>query len=148
MLNRSIHFLLVEDDDAHAELVILALSQNRVPNTVARVADGEQALAYLQNKAPYHDSQRPDVILLDLKLPRLDGHELLQILKEDASLRSIPVVVLTTSAAEADRARAYQNHANSYLVKQTDYSKFNQMVQDLKLYWCMWNQPAAALPNL
>jgi len=135
------HFLLVEDDDAHAELVMLALSQNRVANTVDRVADGEQALHYLQHTAPFQDKPRPDVVLLDLKLPRMDGHELLQVIKQDASLRTIPIVVLTTSAAEADRARAYHNHANSYLVKPVDFDKFNQMVQDLKLYWCVWNQP-------
>lgn len=120
---------------------MMALAQNRVTNTVFRVSDGEEALAYLRHRPPYADCPRPDVVLLDLKLPRVDGHEVLQHLKDDPDLSLIPVVVLTTSAAEADRARAYQNHANSYLVKPVDFDKFNQMVQDLKLYWCIWNQP-------
>lgn len=141
MTSRIVHFLLVEDDDAHAELIMMALAQNRVTNTVFRVSDGEEALAYLRHRPPYADCPRPDVVLLDLKLPRVDGHEVLQHLKDDPDLSLIPVVVLTTSAAEADRARAYQNHANSYLVKPVDFDKFNQMVQDLKLYWCIWNQP-------
>ncbi len=124
----------------------MALAQNRVANTVDRVADGEQALAYLRREGSFREAPRPDIILLDLKLPGIDGHEVLAVLKKDPSLCCIPVVVLTTSAAEADRARAYYNHANSYLTKPVDFEKFNQMVQDLKLYWCVWNQPPVVPP--
>jgi CheY-like chemotaxis protein len=76
-----------------------------------------------------------------LKLPKIDGHEVLREIKQDPVLKVIPVVVLTTSGAESDRARAYQEHANSYLVKPLDFSKFREMADDLQLYWGMWNQP-------
>jgi chemotaxis family two-component system response regulator Rcp1 len=81
------------------------------------------------------------VILLDLRLPRMDGHEVLASIKTDPLLRRIPVVILTTSQAESDRARAYSAHANSYLVKPLDFVRFHDMIQDLKMYWAVWNQP-------
>ena len=144
MGTKPIHFLLVEDDDDHAFLVERALNDNHVSNAVDRVADGEQALAYLRQQGEFADKALPDVILLDLKLPKVDGHEVLHELKDDAGLRTIPVVVLTTSQAESDKAKAYYNHANSYLTKPVDFEKFHQMIKDLKLYWCVWNQPPAA----
>ena len=137
------HFLLVEDDDDHAEIVRRTLLHNRVSNTVDRVADGEEALSYLRQEPPYDDRPRPDVILLDLKLPKLNGHEVLTAVKNEPSLRTIPTVVLTTSEAESDRHRAYDNHANSYLVKPVDFQRFRQMVDDLNLYWGLWNSPPA-----
>jgi CheY-like chemotaxis protein len=137
-----LHFLLVEDDDAHALIAMRTLQRNRVANTIDRVADGEAALAYLRRQPPYADRPRPDVILLDLKLPRVDGHEVLAGIKEDPDLRDIPVVVLTTSDAETDRMRAYSHHANSYLVKPIDFERFRQMVDDLCLYWGVWNRPS------
>ena len=142
MPERLIHFLLVEDDDSHAKLTLRSLRSNRVANTVDRVADGAQAMQYLRRESAFVDRPRPDVILLDLKLPKLDGHEVLQRVKEDPALRDIPVVILTTSDAETDRARAYLHHANSYLVKPVDFEKFRQMVQELCLYWGIWNAPA------
>jgi len=141
MSARPVRFLLVEDDDAHAELVELALEENRVVNQLSRVRDGTEALAFLRQQAPYESQSRPDVVLLDLKLPSLDGHEVLRIVKNDESLKSIPVVVLTTSAAEADRARAYMEHANSYVVKPVDFDQFHRLVRDLQLYWSVWNAP-------
>jgi CheY-like chemotaxis protein len=143
MDERLLHFLLVEDDDDHAAIVLRTLQRNRISNTVDRVADGEQALAYLRQQPPYADRPRPDVILLDLKLPRLDGHEVLSTIKSEPGLRTIPTVVLTTSDAEIDRHRAYDNHANSYLVKPVDFQRFRQMVEDLNLYWGVWNRPSA-----
>jgi CheY-like chemotaxis protein len=143
MEGRLFHFLLVEDDDDHAAIVLRTLQRNRVSNTVDRVADGEQALHYLRQQPPYVGRPRPDVILLDLKLPKLDGHEVLAAIKAEPALRSIPTVVLTTSDAEIDRLRAYSNHANSYLVKPVDFQRFRQMVEDLNLYWGVWNQPPA-----
>ena len=140
---KPLHFLLVEDDEDHANLVQMALADNRVANTVDHVLDGAAALCYVRREAPYEDRGRPDVILLDLKLPKLDGHEVLAQLKEDSDLRSIPVVVLTSSEAEADRAKAYLRHANSYLTKPLDFDRFHQMIQDLKYYWSVWNQPPA-----
>jgi CheY-like chemotaxis protein len=134
------HFLLVEDDDAHAELVLLGLEEGRLGNTVDRVADGAAALGYVRREGKYAQAPRPDVILLDLRLPRVEGHQVLEALKNDEDLRAIPVVVLTTSATEADKAKAYSNHANSYLVKPPDFEKFQQMIKDLRCYWAVWNE--------
>lgn len=141
MANQLITFLLVEDDDIHAHLIERSLDKARVANEVHRVEDGAKALEFLRQQGEYADSPRPDVVLLDLKLPKVDGHEVLAAIKEDADLHAIPVVVMTTSAAETDRAKAYKHHANSYLVKPVDFDKFRQLVNDLSLYWGVWNQP-------
>ena len=138
------NFLLVEDDDDHAEIVLRTLKRNRVANTIDRVADGESALAYLRNVGAFANRKRPDIILLDLKLPKLSGHELLKIIKTDPKLLSIPVVVLTTSSAESDRERAYEHHANSYIVKPVNFTRFREMVRDLSLYWGVWSPPSHA----
>ena len=138
---RLVHFLLVEDDDDHATLIMRSLQRSRVSNQVDRVKDGEAALAYLKQQGEFA-GRRPDVVLLDLKLPRVDGHEVLRQIKEDESLRYIPFVVLPTSQPEVDRARAYEHHANSYLVKPVNFDRFQQMIEDLNLYWGVWNMPA------
>jgi CheY-like chemotaxis protein len=142
-----LHFLLVEDDDDHATILIRTLRQNRIANTIDRAADGIEALAYLRQEGEYAGRLRPDVVLLDLKLPRMDGHEVLAAIKDDPALRSIPVVVLTTSDAESDRARAYDHHANSYLVKPVDFERFRQMANELSLYWGVWNEPVPNSPS-
>jgi CheY-like chemotaxis protein len=107
------------------------------------VHNGEEALAYLRGAGVYARYPRPDVVLLDLNLPRLSGHEVLRDIKEDRELQAIPVVVLTTSTAERDLARAYDSHANSYVVKPVDFARFHQLVTDLCQYWGTWNQPPA-----
>lgn len=139
MTGKPLHILLVEDDDAHAELIQLALGQNRVANTIDRVSDGQAALEYIRREDPYKDKPRPDLVLLDLQLPRLSGHDVLSIVKNDPNLHKIPIVVLTTSDAEIDRLKAYDHHANSYLVKPVDFDKFQKMVKDLQFYWAIWN---------
>ena len=136
-----LHFLLVEDDAAHAKLVRMALEEHRVTNSVECVTDGAEALAYLAGEGQYAGKPRPDVILLDLKLPKIDGHEVLKRVKEDENLRSIPVVVLTTSDAEADKAKAYMSHANSYVVKPIDFDSFDRIVRNLNFYWAAVNAP-------
>lgn len=141
MNDKLVHFLLVEDDDNHAHLIVRSLEGARVRNLVERVADGEQALKYLRREAPFNDKKRPDVVLLDLKLPRLDGHEVLKAIKEDPDIAAIPVVIMTTSEAETDLAKAYEHHANSYLVKPIDFDKFRRLVDELSLYWGVWNAP-------
>jgi len=140
---RLIRFLLIEDDENHAELVRRNLDRDRIQNMLDRVGDGEQALAFLRKEPPYEDAERPDVILLDLKLPKKNGLEVLQDIKADESLQSIPVVVVTTSEAENDRQRAYELQANSYVMKPIDFEQFRRMVRDLSLYWGVWNQPPA-----
>jgi hypothetical protein len=138
---RLTHFLLVEDDDDHAKIVERSLHSERVSNQLVRVADGIEALRYLHREGPYRDAPVPDVVLLDLKLPKKDGHEVLSEMKADPQLSGIPVVVLTTSDAESDRLKAYSHHTNSYLVKPLDISAFRKMVADLSLYWGIWNTP-------
>ena len=134
-------FLLVEDDDNHAHLVTRSLKKARVQNQVFRVADGAEAIAFLRREGQYSDMPHPDLVLLDLKLPKMSGHEVLAIIKTDEELRKIPVVVMTTSDAELDRAKAYEHHANSYVVKPVDFERFRQLVNDLCLYWGVWNEP-------
>ena len=140
MNKQLITFLLVEDDDTHAHLVTRSLSKSRVANCVHRVADGEKALEFLRGEGEFEGQEHPDVVLLDLKLPKVDGHEVLAAIKSDPVLKKIPVVVMTTSDAESDRAQAYQHHANSYVVKPVDFEKFRQLVNDLCLYWGVWNE--------
>ncbi len=137
-----IQFLLVEDDDRHAKLVTKCLAQNRVQNEVHRVRDGAEALSFLRREGAYSKAVAPDVILLDLKLPKIDGLEVLEQIKADERLAVIPVVMMTTSNTESDRVRAYQLKVNSYLVKPVDFDKFQQMVSDLSFYWGVWNRPA------
>ena len=138
--------LLVEDEPAHAEIVRRNFVNFRIVNRpvqLVHVADGQQALDYLFRRAEFQDpnqSPRPNLILLDLRLPKVDGLEVLKIVKEDADLVNIPVVVLTTSSAEADKAKAYESHANSYLVKPMDLSQFNKLMDVLGFYWLVWNQ--------
>lgn len=134
-------FLLVEDDDDHAQLVMRSLENNRITNRITRVKDGVEALDYLFGRGKYESRSLPSVVLLDLKLPKLDGHEVLRQIKNDPHLRLIPVVVLTTSAADSDRMGAYRESANSYLVKPLDFGSFRKMAEDLNLYWGVWNQP-------
>ncbi len=143
MNGEPLQILLVEDDDDHAEVVRRALENNRVVNGLYRVADGEAALDYLFRRRTYADaalSPRPNLILLDLRLPKIDGLEVLRQVKGSVDLRSIPVVVLTTSRAEMDMAAAYEQHANSYLFKPVDFSKFTEMMNVLGYYWLAWNR--------
>lgn len=134
------HLLVVEDNPAHARLLLMQLAQFGQQFTVDKVEDGEQALDYVYQRGAYAGRPRPDLILLDLKLPRLDGHEVLHQLKKDQNLMSIPVVMLTTSASEGDMVRAYQECVNSYLVKPMDWDQFTEMVRLMGQYWCDWNQ--------
>lgn len=143
MQERSLVILLAEDNPAHARLVQRSLSSNRVNNRLMHVTDGEEAVAYLRRQAPYDDPQvspRPDVVLLDLRLPKVDGLEVLRQIKSDPDLMQLPVVVLSTSQAESDVARAYELHANSYVVKPLDFTALTQLISDLGFYWLMWNR--------
>lgn len=142
MVGEPVLVLLIEDNDDHAELVTRQLSEHRIANHLVRLVDGQEAMDYLFRKDRFSDPQdspRPHVILLDLRLPKVDGLEVLKALKDSEDLRRIPVVVLTTSEAERDVARAYINHANSYIVKPVDFEKFRQLMDDLGFYWMSWN---------
>lgn len=134
--------LLIEDNDDHAELVLRQMSEHRIANKVIRLADGQEALDYLFRIGKFEDpdtSPRPHVIFLDLRLPKVDGLEVLEALKNSDDLRDIPVIVLTTSEGERDVAKAYLNHTNSYIVKPVDYQKFRDLMNDLGFYWMSWN---------
>lgn len=142
MVGEPILVMLVEDNIDHAELVIRTLEEHRIANKVRHFLDGQSALDYLFRRGEYSshlNNQRPHVILLDLRLPRVDGIDVLKAIKEDDELKSIPVVVLTTSEAEKDVARAYYNHANSYLVKPVGFEEFKKLMDDLGFYWLSWN---------
>lgn len=142
MRGEPINVLLVEDDPAHAEIVRRNFEAFRIANCLKHVWDGEEALDYLFHRGKFSDrseSPRPGVILLDLRLPKIDGLQVLKIVKEDPELRRIPVVILTTSAAEADKIKAYDNYASSYLVKPVDYEQFVSLMQALGYYWLLWN---------
>ncbi len=134
-----LHVLLVEDDDDHADLTRFALEEHNAGHRVDRVADGAAALDYLFQRGAYAGADRPDLVLLDLNLPRKGGLEVLAAVKEDPERRVIPIVVLTTSDAETDRARAYGSYANSYVVKPVNFDKFQAMIQELGDYWACWN---------
>lgn len=135
-----VNFLLVEDDDDHSDLVMRALKRARILNHMERVRDGVEAIMYLNKEGEFSDKVRPDIVLLDLKLPKKDGFEVLKEIRESESLRTMPVVILSTSSAETDRAKAYTYHANSYLNKPVDFDQFQKMVEDLCLYWGVWNE--------
>lgn len=145
MQNKPLVILLVEDDQAHAEIVRRNLGNFHVDNQLKHVRDGEAALDYLNGRGSWRSSPhpRPDVILLDLRLPKIDGLDLLKIIKADSELRLIPVVVLTTSSAEQDINRAYSCHANSYLVKPLDLEQFVNMIGTFGNYWLDWNRRPA-----
>ena len=144
---QSIDVLLIEDDEDHAELVRRNLVGHPVKCRIAHVNNGESALDYLHRRGEFAEpssSPRPDLVLLDLRLPRVDGITVLAEIKTTPGLMTIPVVVLTSSAAGPDVTRAYNRHANSYLVKPLDLASFEALMKELGLYWFNWNQSPRA----
>jgi CheY-like chemotaxis protein len=132
---RPIQILMVEDNPGDVRLTREALKGAKVWNEVQVVEDGVAALDYLHRRPPYEAASRPDLILLDLNLPRLDGREVLSRIKDDPSLMLIPVVVLTTSQAEEDVLRAYHLRANCYVTKPVDLHQFNRIVLAIEQFW-------------
>jgi CheY-like chemotaxis protein len=124
-----IDVLLVEDDPGDVMLIKEAFEDNKVRNHLHWVDDGEKALAFLRRQGEYADAPVPDLVLLDLNLPRMDGREVLAEVKSDEQLRSIPVVVLTTSEAEEDVLKSYNLHANAYVTKPVDFERFIEVVR-------------------
>jgi two-component system response regulator len=142
MLGEPVLVMLVEDNIDHAELVIRTLEDHHIANRIQHFLDGQSALDYLFRRDVYADpeqSPRPHLILLDLRLPRVDGLEVLKEIKNDEELRGIPVIILTTSEADRDVTRAYSHHVNSYLVKPVGYEEFSKLMNDLGFYWLGWN---------
>jgi CheY-like chemotaxis protein len=124
-----IEVLLVEDDPGDVLMTQEAFAEHKVGNRLQVVADGDEALAYLRQQGRYAGAVRPDLVLLDLNLPRRDGREVLAEIKADENLRHIPVVVLTTSAADEDILRSYELHANAYVTKPVDFEQFISVVR-------------------
>ncbi len=134
--------LLVEDDDTHAMLITRAFKDVEISHEIYWVSSGDEALEYLFRRGKYahpEDSPRPDLVLLDLRLPVIDGHEVLRAVKESEDLKALPVVILTTSQNKADISRAYSCYANSYLVKPMGLDKLREMISALGNYWLRWN---------
>jgi two-component system, chemotaxis family, response regulator Rcp1 len=134
-LGRPVEILLVEDNPGDAELTAEALRHGKVYNQMHVVEDGEAAMAFLRREGKYADVPRPDVILLDLNLPRKDGREVLAEIKNHPTLKSIPVVVLTTSASDADIEKSYLLHANCYISKPVELEGFLTVVQSIDDFW-------------
>ncbi len=132
---RPIEILMVEDSPSDAQLTVEALHAAKIANRLSHVEDGVEALRFLRQQGPYADAPRPDLILLDLNLPRKDGREVLDELKRDPDLKVIPVVVLTTSRSEQDVLRSYQLHANCYITKPVDFTKFMEVVKAIENFW-------------
>ena len=130
-----IEILLVEDSPSDTELTIEALKKGKVSNRISIVEDGVQAMEFLRRQGPYAQAPRPDLVMLDLNLPRKDGREVLADMKSDASLRCIPVVVLTTSRAERDVLQAYQLNANCYITKPVDFKQFIELIKSIEHFW-------------
>jgi two-component system, chemotaxis family, response regulator Rcp1 len=134
-LVKPIEILLVEDNTGDAELARDALENGKFKNNLHVVNDGERAMAFLRNEKPYTDVPRPDLILLDLNLPRKDGREVLAEIKSDNNLKRIPVVILTTSSAEEDIIKTYNLHANCFITKPLDLNQFLQVVKSIEEFW-------------
>lgn len=132
---RTIDILMVEDDPGDVRLTREALKGSKILHSLNVVEDGVAALDYLRKVAPFQNAVRPDLVLLDLNLPKKDGREVLSAMKQDAALKTIPVVILTTSQAEEDVLRAYNLNANCYVTKPVDFDQFMRIVRTIEEFW-------------
>lgn len=135
MIANPINILLVEDNPADARLIKEVFKDTKTKNRLYVVKDGVEAMAFLNQEFEYSDIPRPDVILLDLNLPRKDGREVLKELKEDNVLKRVPIVILTTSSAEEDIIKTYNNHANCYITKPVDFDQFLKVINSIEDFW-------------
>jgi two-component system, chemotaxis family, response regulator Rcp1 len=132
---RPIEILLIEDSPSDAALTIEALQEGKIANHLNRAADGVEALAYLRREGSFAKAPRPDLIMLDLNLPKRDGREVLRELKNDPSLKLIPIIVLTTSKADKDVLQSYELNANCYITKPVDFQQFIEVVKSIERFW-------------
>lgn len=132
--------LLIEDNQDHALLVKRNFKNLFNHDAITHIDDGEKALSYLQSLIDEQNAELPHFILLDLRLPKIDGLEILKFIKNNEFLKNIPVIILTTSDAERDIVNCYNAHANSFLMKPIDYDQFVSLMQELGLYWFQWNK--------
>jgi CheY-like chemotaxis protein len=131
----AIEILLVEDSMGDARLTMEALKENKFLNRLHHVPDGVEAMAFLYQQGQYSDVPRPDLILLDLNMPKMDGREVLEKIKQDQQLKRIPVVVLTTSQADEDILKSYDLNANCYISKPVDLDQFMEVIKSIKTFW-------------
>jgi two-component system, chemotaxis family, response regulator Rcp1 len=141
---RPIEVLLVEDSVEEAEMTMEALRDGRVRNRIHWVEDGEEALSFLRRQGRHSAAPRPDLVLLDLRLPRMSGHEVLTEIKQHADWRRIPVVIMTSSDDEKDILNAYDHHANCYVTKPVDMEKFLEVIRSIEDFWLAIVQLPAA----
>jgi len=134
-IGRPVRILLVEDSPSDVAMTRAALHDGRIANELSVVNDGEDAMAYLHREGAYSHAVRPDLVLLDLNLPKKDGREVLAEVKKDPDLKTIPIIVLTTSAAESDILRSYELHANSYVTKPVGLDAFLESVRGIEDFW-------------
>jgi two-component system, chemotaxis family, response regulator Rcp1 len=132
---KEIEILMVEDGPGDVRLTIEALKDAKIRNHLNVVSDGEEALSFLRKQGPYANAPRPDLILLDLNLPKKDGREVLKEIKQEENLKRIPVVVLTISTAERDILKVYDLHANCYINKPVDFEQFTKVVKSIEDFW-------------
>jgi len=132
---RPVDILLVEDNPAHVDLTREALREGKVANTLNVATDGEEAMDYLLRRGSYKGVRRPDIILLDLNLPKKDGREVLAEIKADESLRQIPVVIMTTSSDEEDVIKSYKLHVNCYITKPVNIDQFIEVIRSIDHFW-------------
>jgi CheY-like chemotaxis protein len=132
---RPVEILLVEDNEGDIGLVEEVFEEGRINNNLNITEDGEEAMEFLRKEGEFANSPRPDLILLDLNLPKKDGREVLEEIKDDENLRRIPVVVLTTSKAEKDILKSYDMHANSYITKPVDFDQFIKVIKSIEDFW-------------
>ncbi len=132
---RTINILLVEDNPGDVRLTQEVFKEGKIKNILHVVMDGEEALDYLNKRGKYTTAETPDLVLLDLNLPKIDGREVLEEIKNTPKLKRIPVIVLTTSDAQADILKMYDNHANCYITKPVDFSQFMNVVKSIEDFW-------------
>ena len=135
MEHRPIEILLVEDEEADIDIILHSLKSSKIINRINYVLDGEQAMAYLRKEDPYSDVLRPDLVLLDLNLPRKSGREVLEEVKNDPGLRRIPIVVMTSSNSEEDIIISYDAHANCYIRKPVNLTEIEKVVKSIEMFW-------------
>ena len=135
LMGRPVEFLLAEDNPGDVRLTKEALRESKISNNLNVVPDGVEAMAFLRRTGNYANAPRPDVILLDLNLPKKDGREVLAEVKADPNLRLIPVVIITSSEAEQDVLRTYELHANCYVTKPVDLEQFIKVIQSIETFW-------------
>lgn len=135
MSGNEIHILLVEDNEGDIVLTTEALNEGKIKNSFSVVRDGWEAIQYLERNEGYEDAQEPDLVLLDINLPKMNGHKVLKHIKNHKDLKHIPVIMLTTSSDESDVIKSYENHSNCYITKPVDINSFLEVIASIENFW-------------